>query len=508
MIGETLSNRYKLLRELGAGGMAWVYLAEDLLEHSQVAVKVLYPQFNRDMAYVQRFVREAKLALQLDSDHIVRILDYGADRDLHYLVMENIHGQDLAALLRERGWLPWQEALQMAAQVALALEAANARGIVHRDIKPQNIMITRQGVVKMLDFGIARARAMPTLTQTGFVGSPHYISPEQAMGKEVDIRSDIYSLGVSLYETIAGRLPFDSSTPWSIISQHIAQEPPELQLPEGGLPEAVAKLVNRMLTKDPDDRHQTPGELLAAIESAIRGRVLERPDASDAKRSAALGEESVRQNAAHQLLLSSLYARGREAADAEEWPQAVNFFTQIIRVDAVYRDATDRLAHAGLQARLAALYREASQALRAGRWQEALDELGEIVSVDATFRDAGQLLEQARTSMAHAQEQERLDQLYAQSLSHCQEKEWQKAKECLGQLYDTHPTYRDIARLYPNIRRRAWWSNSLVGRMRRKLMNLVHRPKPAPEPETHILAAPDDSAKQRERHERDVSIQA
>ncbi len=161
MIGEILGNRYKILRDLGSGGMAWVYLAEDTTTTDWVAVKVLYPQFSLDMAYLQRFVREAKVASALTSPHIVKVLDYGATRDIHYLVMEYIVGQNLRDLLNERYRLPWREALTIARQVALALDHAFQFGIVHRDIKPQNLMVDSAGTVKVLDFGIARALTMP-----------------------------------------------------------------------------------------------------------------------------------------------------------------------------------------------------------------------------------------------------------------------------------------------------------------------------------------------------------
>ena len=341
MIEQVLGNRYKLVRELGAGGMAWVYQAEDQLEHTQVAVKILYPQFSRDISYVQRFIREAKLALQISSEHIVRILNYGADRDIRYLVMEQIEGEDLGAILNKRVKLPWQEALEIGAQVAIALDAANAHSIVHRDIKPQNIMITNKGLVKVLDFGIARARTLPSLTQTGFVGSPSYISPEQAMGKQVDIRSDIYSLGIVLYEAICGHLPFVATTPWSIISQHIAQKPPRLELDDQALPPAAQALIDKMLAKDPDDRYQVPGELLADIESTLRGAV---KPSMRAEQPAKPPTQDAGPSKAHQLLLSSLYERAKEAAQAKEWPQAVNLFNQIVKVDPCYQDTPERLA--------------------------------------------------------------------------------------------------------------------------------------------------------------------
>jgi predicted Ser/Thr protein kinase len=471
VIGEILGNRYKLVRELGAGGMAWVYLAQDLLEDSQVAVKVLYPQFSRDMSYVQRFVREARLAIQLSSDHIVRILNYGADRDTHYLVMESIQGQDLGALLRERGRLPWQETLRIVSQVALALDAANAHGIVHRDVKPQNIMITPGGLVKVLDFGIARARALPSLTQTGFVGSPYYMSPEQAMGKEVDIRSDIYSLGIVSYELLTGRLPFDATTPWSVISQHIAREPPQLSPNTVPLPPAVQTLINRMLAKDPGDRYQTPGELLVAIESALHEPVKGMASPGD---STLHTTQPDHHDKAHELLVSSLYERATEAAQAEEWPQAVNLFTQIIKVDPDYRDVPQHLAYAGLRARLAALYTAAQAALAAQRWEEARDELAEITGLDGSYRDAAHLLEQAERALAEHESREHLGALYETALQHCRKKEWQQADDCLAQVLDIDPAYRDTARLRSRVQRHARWDSSILGHITRKLSTWVH----------------------------------
>ncbi|HMQ54247.1 MAG TPA: protein kinase, partial [Anaerolineae bacterium] len=268
MIGKVLGNRYRILREIGAGGMAKVYLAEDSTGGDLLAVKVLYPQFSQDMAFVQRFIREARLASTLTDPHIVHVLDYGADRDLQYLVMEYVEGKDLNAFLRERGALEWTYALELLDQLATALEHAHSHDIVHRDIKPQNLMLDESGLLKVLDFGIARKPALPSLTQSGFIGSPYYASPEQAMGEDVDIRSDIYSAGIVLYELLSGRIPFDAKSPWSIISQHISSDPPPINLPAGTIPASVDALLRQMLAKRPEQRFQTPTQLrqtLAAI---------------------------------------------------------------------------------------------------------------------------------------------------------------------------------------------------------------------------------------------------
>jgi serine/threonine protein kinase len=202
MIGTILSNRYKLVSELGSGGMAWVYLADDLRKDRQVAVKILYPQLSQDLGFLQRFSQEAKLAMSLSKSdpekHTVRVLDYGSDQGVHYLVMEYVPGCDLRRVLKEEGPLPWEKALDITRQIALALDHAYQHGIVHRDVKPENIMILPQGTVRVLDFGVARARTSPLLTRSGFVGSPYYAAPEQAMGRRVDIRADLYSLGIVL----------------------------------------------------------------------------------------------------------------------------------------------------------------------------------------------------------------------------------------------------------------------------------------------------------------------
>jgi serine/threonine protein kinase len=463
-----LNKRYKLLREIGAGGMAWVYQAQDMENDTLVAVKVLYPQYNRDQAYVERFLREAKLAVRIPSQHIVRILDFGSDRGLHYLVMELIQGHDLATHLRQNAGANWRQALEIGAQVARALDAANAQGVVHRDIKPQNIMITQEGTVKVLDFGIARARELPSVTQGGFVGSPSYISPEQAMGNAVDIRSDIYSLGVVLYEALSGKLPFEAETPWLVIRQHITQEPPRLTM-NGSIPPAIESLVSKMLAKAPQDRFQTPGEL----EESIQALLAQQGDSHSAQLGLNAERSALQDRAhdrAHRLLLTSMYERALDAIRSEEWPHAVNLLQQILKVDPNHADAAARLTHAARNARLAALYGEAQRALQDERWQEAVDELGEIISVDAHYRDAAELLTRAGISLAEFKTQARLANLYEQGTAHCERQEWQAAAACLTQIVQIDADYRDAARLAADCRRRARWEESLLGRAGRTLV--------------------------------------
>lgn len=439
--------------------MAWVYLGEDLLDGHKVAVKVLYPQYTEDMAYIQRFVREAKLAMGLDDPHIVRVLNYGADRDVHYLVMEYIQGKDLKETLEIKGRLPYQEALSIVNQVAQALRRANERGIVHRDIKPQNLMLTTGGTVKVLDFGIARIRALPSLTQSGFVGSPYYISPEQAMGENVDIRSDIYSLGVVTYETLTNTLPFDANTPWSIISQQIASAPPTTPLDEANVPQTVKQLVLKAMAKRPEDRFQSPEELHETVRLVMAGEDLPtvRPPMP-----AQAGK-------VHDLLLRSLYDRAREAASASQWTQVVNLYTQILKYAPDYRDVSERLAEAGLQKRLKALYHAAEKAIAAKRWQEAIDELSEILEQDPDYRQAIDLLDQAAAALQDQQREARLSFLYQQGMQHLFVEEWQQAIVFLEKAYQENPDYKDVARHLAQARRGHRRANSIVRRLVNRL---------------------------------------
>jgi tRNA A-37 threonylcarbamoyl transferase component Bud32 len=388
MIGTILSNRYKIISELGSGGMAWVYLAEDLVEDQRVAVKVLYPQHSQDLNFLQRFMQEAKLAMGLSqhapSSHVVRVLDYGSDRDIHYLVMEYVQGQDLSRILTERGPLPWREALEIARQVAMALDDAHRYEIVHRDIKPGNIMVLADGSVRVLDFGIARARTSPSLTMSGFVGSPHYAAPEQAMGEPVDTRADLYSLGIVLYRMLSGDLPFQGKTPWAIVNQHIAAPPPPLHVICPDLSQPIIDLVEKAMAKRPDDRFQTPDDMVLAIEALLAD--LDLP-----------AELAAVQPDVETVPLEELYERALQAMEAEAWHEAVDLFSRILRADPDYRDAKEQVTEAGQQIRLATLYRAAKRALQLGQWDEALAQVDRIARVAPDYRDIDELRAKAES---------------------------------------------------------------------------------------------------------------
>jgi eukaryotic-like serine/threonine-protein kinase len=268
-----LAGRYRLDEVIGRGGMSTVYRGTDLSLDRVVAVKVaMDPLLERDPVYASRFKREARAAAGISNSGIVTVYDAGADGPTRYIVMEYVEGRDLAAILRDERPLEPPRAVRIAEQVAGTLAAAHAAGIVHRDIKPGNIMVTPEGQVKVLDFGIARTTDGLNLTQTASVlGTAPYMSPEQAMGQPADARSDIYSLGCVLYEMLTGKPPFMGDLPAAVLHQHVRVAPKSPRALNPNVPPALDALVLQMLAKSPEDRPQTAAEVrdrLAALDTA------------------------------------------------------------------------------------------------------------------------------------------------------------------------------------------------------------------------------------------------
>ena len=269
---HVLIDRYEVRRLLGTGGMAEVFEGYDRLLARRVAVKVLLSQYARDPAFLTRFRREAQAAASLSHPNIVAVYDTGAQGDTQFIVMEYVEGRTLRDVVRQEGPLLPERAAEIAADVCNALAAAHARGLIHRDIKPGNIMLTPDGKVKVMDFGIARATSMATITQTAaVVGTAQYISPEQAQGQPVDARSDLYSLGCCLYEMLSGHVPFTGATPVAIAYRHVRENPmPPRQL-NPDVPPALEAVVMKAMAKDPDERYQTAPEFRADLERARLG---------------------------------------------------------------------------------------------------------------------------------------------------------------------------------------------------------------------------------------------
>ena len=252
---------FRILRLVGEGGMGGVYLAEDSTLGRRVAIKLVSEKTSTDRAARERFLREARAMASVQHPNVVRIYSFGEEQGGPYIVMELIEGESLGDRLRRVGKFPVGEALSIALQVADALEAAWAKGVVHRDVKPSNILLDRVGRAHVADFGLAKPVATedPALTGTGtIVGTPHYVSPEQARGDRVDFRSDMYSLGIVLYEILAGERPFKGNTPASIIAQHLHQPLPSLQQARVDIPSALVELVEKMAERDPARRPRRP----------------------------------------------------------------------------------------------------------------------------------------------------------------------------------------------------------------------------------------------------------
>ena len=272
---HTFSNRYVAQRLIARGGMAEVYLAHDQLLDRQVALKVLFPEYARDPSFVERFRREAQAAANLNDKNIVGIYDWGQEQGTYFIVMEYVDGRSLREILNEQGPLPAKQAAEIGAEIASALGYANAKGVVHRDVKPGNVLITTNGVVKVTDFGIARAGTSEQLTQVGNVmGTATYFSPEQAQGLPVDGRSDVYSLGVVLYEMVAGVTPFQGDNPVAVAYKHVREEPMPLDQRVPDVPAEYAHIVTRCLAKDPAARYQTGADLEADLERFVSGMPL------------------------------------------------------------------------------------------------------------------------------------------------------------------------------------------------------------------------------------------
>lgn len=278
MIGKRLGDRYELESRIGSGGMAVVYLAKDLVLDRNVAVKILNESLSNDDNFVDRFRREARAAASLSHPNVVGIYDVGQDNGTHYIVMEYIEGKTLKERIRDEGALPVAEVVAIGEQIADALDHAHEKGIVHRDIKSHNIMIGTRGRVKVADFGIARATSSQTITHTGSVmGSVHYFSPEQARGGYIGEKSDIYSLGVVLYEMATGELPFSGESPIAIALKHLQEKPEDPIKKRYDLPQSVDNLIRRAMAKDPLHRYPTAGELQAALSTALHAERLNEP---------------------------------------------------------------------------------------------------------------------------------------------------------------------------------------------------------------------------------------
>ncbi|MBD0330692.1 MAG: Stk1 family PASTA domain-containing Ser/Thr kinase [Thermoleophilia bacterium] len=272
LIDTLFDERYRIVRRLGSGGMATVYLAEDEVLGRRVAIKILNERYANDEQFVERFRREAKSAAGLSHPNIVSIYDRGEAEGTYYIAMEHLDGRTLKQLILARGPAPPHVAIDYTRQLLSALRFAHRNGIVHRDIKPHNVIVDAEGRAKVTDFGIARAAAASQMTEAGsIVGTAQYLSPEQARGGPLDHRSDLYSVGIVLYELLTGTLPFTGDSPVEVAMKHLSETPRPPSERREGVPEELDLVVMRALAKDPDERYQTAEEMDADLQRVARG---------------------------------------------------------------------------------------------------------------------------------------------------------------------------------------------------------------------------------------------
>jgi serine/threonine protein kinase/formylglycine-generating enzyme required for sulfatase activity len=264
MIGKVIKRQYRILEEIGAGTVATVYLARNLATNDMVALKVMHAELTEEGQFLRRFRREARLLEKLDSPYAVRLLDYGAEEGLNFIVLEYVPGRTLDQVLQDEGLLEVERALCIARQVAQCLADAGAVGIVHRDLRPANVMLTSGDAVKVMDFGVAAGADLSRLSSTGVVGRPHYLAPELAEGKQADVRADVYSLGVILFEMVTGERPYDAEEAASIVLKHLQEPIPSARQLNPEVPQEIDRLITKCLAKEPQERY-LPLQLVRAI---------------------------------------------------------------------------------------------------------------------------------------------------------------------------------------------------------------------------------------------------
>jgi tetratricopeptide (TPR) repeat protein/predicted Ser/Thr protein kinase len=457
VIGQTLG-RYQVVAELGRGGFATVYQGYDPGLERYVALKVLHPELTRDEAALRRFQREAMAVARLRHPNVVIVYEFGEQTGTAYIVMEFVEGTTLKEKLGKP--LPLDEAQRIVGDVASALDYAHGRGVVHRDIKPANIMITTESQVVLADFGIALlAQSSDSITR-GLLGTPQYMAPEQALGDPIDARSDLYALGIVLFEMLAGQVPFRGDSPLATLALQVNAPLPKLRSINPSVPEAVEAMVERALAKDPAQRYESAAEfrdaLLAASADAKSDMAMSTysPDAAAANARARAG------GAERLGGLPGLYQGMLEAASDNNWQQVLELGQAIRGMDPNYRDVVALMARASAQqyaeqnrsgAVELRLLEQARGAWAGERWADAVQLFEQALRLVPPTPEVETALAEARRRLAdsesQARQRARFERQYVRATLLFEEGRWYEAEQEFGRLLDVAPNFRDAESL-------------------------------------------------------------
>ncbi len=475
MVGETLG-QYRLTKELGKGGFATVYRALQPALNRQVAVKILHPEHVRDQRALRRFKREALAVARLNHPNIVTVFDYGEHEGRAYLVMEYIEGSTLKGRLGKP--VTYTAALELVTAVANALDYAHSKGLIHRDIKPANILFTHEGRIVLSDFGIVRLADDQSSLTRGIIGTPYYMSPEQALGRDVDGRSDLYSLGVVLFEMLTGRVPFKGESAVATLSMHASLPVPSARELNQSLSEGIERVVRIALQKTAEHRFQTGLEFRSALAEAIAEaeRPLETTFVSTPDWSSTTG--STHSSTPQPLDIEAMYRHLLDMTRLENWRSAVAVAAQILSQEPNFRDVNVVLASASNELRYGRsntsvdlqvrdLTGQAQMAITAGRLIEAASMLEQILRVAPNEEHARALLEDVneRLTAAAAERQRatRLDRLYILAQSKIRAADWRWANHILEEIVVVDAEYRDAPDLILKVRAEIGDDDLLIG---------------------------------------------
>ena len=482
MIGQTLG-RYQIVGEVGRGGFATVYQGYDAGLQRPVALKVLHPELVRDEVALRRFQREAVAVARLRHPHIVVVYEFSQHDGFAYIAMEYVEGTTLKAKLGQP--LPLDEARRIAVDVASALDYAHRNGVIHRDIKPANILLTADGQVVLADFGIAILAQNADSVTRGLLGTPQYMAPEQALGEPIDARSDLYALGIVLFEMLAGQVPFRGDTPLATLALQVNAPVPKLRSFNPAVPEALEVVVERVLAKDPAQRYPTAEEfrlaLIAACEQARSAMALSTytPEVvfQPTPRSEPRGGG-----------VPALYQALLEAAQAGDWQQVLEYGRVIRGMDPNYRDVVALMARASAQqyaeqsksgAIELRLLEQARAAWADERWADAVQLFEQALRLAPPTPEVEEALNEARRrlaqSEAQARQRARAERQYVRATMLLDEERWAEAVPVLEQLVRLAPSFRDAA--------------ALLAQARAKLEEEARRHQQVPTAETTLARA-------------------